>query len=70
MKITAEEIESLEKIVDYSIEREEHHYIEWITDEEGTEVPSLKLENIDKGHIYYNLRVIQAMLGRLKKETI
>lgn len=71
-KITEQEIEAIDKILQMYIKEEERHYEEWVSNEEDTgPIPTtyenmLKMEMIDPRHIYYSLRVLQEMVDKLK----
>lgn len=61
--ITEQEIESLKKVIEYSIEDEEGDYL---CNEETGDVDE-PTEHLEKWHIYYHLRVLQDLVNKVTK---
>jgi len=62
--ITPEEIEALQKVVDYAMIQEYEHCQELLSEDEEVDPDDVP----DNGHIYYQLDIIDKLLNRIKDE--
>lgn len=63
--IKQKEKDAIQEVLNMYLESEERNYWEW-SEYTEKDPPGLQMDEIDKKHIYYHLRLLQELLNRIK----